>query len=378
MDSTSRGPVLARCRRPDLIRLAALVAMALIAIGCSSGNSASTTNVSETDVAAQPVFDETMAKSALLIPEDLGPTWSYELFGTPKREFQHSGDQVPGTWGVRLCPAARSMAFSDPSWAVGSALVDSSDPLNLRQSITLPKDSAEEFRLIRDAFESCTAAPWTAGDDSKSLESIPAPAIADESTAHFMVTTTTDSDSPGGVRTSRQTTIVMRRAAAVEIYEFFGRGPELDMERFEEIIGVGDAKLRSVIEGSQSSTTTTGSTTTTSTTSTTTPLPRGSGPSCAEVQSSVAQMSPADLTALRRAPMLFFSRPPGGADGWRITALGDVTGQAPRPDVAVYYDWTASSGLGPPVVIMDSGELDALISDGTSITLLAMECLTPS
>lgn len=76
--------------------------------------------------------------------------------------------------------------------------------------------------------------------------------------------------------------------------------------------------------------------------------------------------------------MLFFSRPPDGGDGWRISALGDVTGRAPRPDVAVYYDWTVEGGLGPPVVIKNSSELDSLIADDTSITLLAMNCLTTS
>ena len=61
--------------------------------------------------------------------------------------------------------------------------------------------------------------------------------------------------------------------------------------------------------------------------------------------------------------------------GWRITALGDVTGTAPRPDVVVYYDWTPSSGLGPPVMVLNPDYLKFLEGDDMSVTLVGMKCI---
>lgn len=125
-------------------------------------------------------------------------------------------------------------------------------------------------------------------------------------------------------------------------------------------------------EATASTTTVTTPPTTTSTVApTTTASPTAQAPSCDEVQTVLAQMSPSDVATLEEWQMLFVSRLVGSNDGWRI--LTQPTGSSPSG--AVYFDWTPATGLSSPIDVSSPEEAAALRS--ASLILITMRCATP-
>lgn len=347
--------------------VAVILVLALVGAGCGSETAdegqASTTATTEA-APPPPALDQSELKAALLNPADLGPDWTYMKYGSSGEDMQNAAEQAPGLWGVGLCPSGRSKAYSDPTWSVGSWMTDALDPMMIQQSLSVPRDSSQEFQLMREAFDGCLGPPWTSASDVKSMKTVTAPEVGDEAVAY--VTTTA---SASGGEESQSVGVLVRRGPVIEFYETSWSDPV----RLDRIVRTGDDKVAAALAGTSVGTATTTSTTTATTT--TAPTPTGTKPTCGEVQAAIATMTTADVAVLNKAPILFFSRLPGSDDGWRITALGDVTGTAPRPDVVVYYDWTPASGLGPPVVVLNPDDLNVLQGDDTSVTLIGMTCI---
>jgi len=93
-------------------------------------------------------------------------------------------------------------------------------------------------------------------------------------------------------------------------------------------------------------------------------------PSCDEVTAVIAKISPSDRAILKKSQVLFFSRPPGSGDGWRIMTQP----MGPQAPEAVYYDWTPATGLGPPVAIPSAAEQTTLRHSSTMV--ITMRCAT--
>ena len=127
----------------------------------------------------------------------------------------------------------------------------------------------------------------------------------------------------------------------------------------------GDKTASTTMVAPTSSTTTTEATTTTATTVV-------KAPSCDEVTAVIAKVSAGDRAILKKSQMLFFSRLPGTTDGWRILTF-PMAGETPG---AVYYDWTPSTGLSPPVPISNVDEKTALRH--ASATVITLRCATPT
>ena len=137
--------------------------------------------------------------------------------------------------------------------------------------------------------------------------------------------------------------------------------------------------------GSKSNTTSSGSatsgqvTTTTPATTGTEGATTGTGahttqPSCSEVDTFIAELSPNDYALLSKAPFMYVGRGPTGNDTWRVYTQVDVTKANPTPEIAVYYDWSPSTGLSAPTVVKSFAEREALVDTATLQTVVGMKC----
>ena len=97
-------------------------------------------------------------------------------------------------------------------------------------------------------------------------------------------------------------------------------------------------------------------------------------PTCAEVDAFIAALSPKDRSMLSKAPFMYVGRGPSGNDTWRVYTQVDVTKTNPEPEIAVYYDWSPSTGLSAPTVVTSFEERDALVDVATLRTVVGMTC----
>jgi len=70
--------------------------------------------------------------------------------------------------------------------------------------------------------------------------------------------------------------------------------------------------------------------------------------------------------------MLFVRRVAGGEDLWQILSMTDVTGQL-DPQLTVTYDWSPTSGLGGPVMVVWGD--NSFMDDPNAQTVLMMRCV---
>ena len=211
---------------------------------------------------------------------------------------------------------------------------------------------------MRESFDGCLGSPWNSGSDLRSMTALPAPAVGDEAAAYAITTVRAD-----GIATS-EIEVVVRRGPIVQFYDAQQYPGLSSPDQFDGIVRTGDDKVAAALTGTSAPMNTTTSTART-------PAPTGIKPTCDEVQAAIAQMSPSDVAILNPWQILFFSRLPGSADGWRILTQPTATNATP----ASYYDWTPSGGLTAPVVISDADEKAALMD--ASVMLITMRCATP-
>jgi hypothetical protein len=352
--------------------VAMILVLALVGAGCGSKSEPDGQGSTGTSVASEPTtapvgvpqLDQVALVDALLAEEDIPSRWS-DL--DPYRETS-IGPQGKARFATSwLCSSTGRAASFTPDGAAANVVLGmnfsgSSLGGSVDQSLYSIADAQAQWQRMREAFDSCLGQPWEEGIVTYSLVEAPWPVVGDETRAYRVTQTDVMSGSP-----MMRTIVLTRRDTVIGLYDGTeGSGDPRYLLRpgeLEDLVTKGDQRLEAALAAAEGSTTPS-------------PIPPTvTRPSCDEVQAAIAQMSPADLATLKKAPMLFFSRLPAGDDGWRITALGDVTGTAPRPDVVVFYDWTPSSGLGPPVVVLDPDDLEVLQGDETSVTLIGMNCI---
>jgi len=362
--------------------VAVVLVLAFVGAGC--GSKATDGGVATiTTVPGPLVLDEAELTAALLTVADLPSGWTdQDVGGSASSSKVRTG--AVSKWASSLCESAKTPLYADFTMGVEGIPFMRQSPgtfrgvsldksLGLNQSLASSADAEALWRLLRGAFDSCVGQIWT-NSSEWSMEALPAPAVGDEAVAYRLT-----SGVPATMSCLSDRMVLVRRDTVIEYYDGTEAMPGCESVfgsfasgEFDAIVTTGDNKVASALGEPTGSTTTTLAPTTAPTTGMT---PVGSKPSCAEVQAAIAKMSPADLATLNKAPILFFSRLPGSDNGWRITALGDVTGTAPRPDVLVYYDWTPATGLGPPVVVLNPDDAKVLQGDDTSVTLLGMTCV---
>ena len=104
--------------------------------------------------------------------------------------------------------------------------------------------------------------------------------------------------------------------------------------------------------------------------STTTTASGVTKPTCDEVNVVLDQLSASDRATLLQWQVLFLSRASGRPDGWLFLAMPTAN----SPSIAAYYEWSASSGLGPPLPVNDPG-VRSDIQDASAM-LINLMCAT--
>jgi hypothetical protein len=348
--------------------VAIILVIALVGAGCGSNSepdgqgSTGTSVASETTMASVgvPQLDEVALVAALLAEEDIPSTWAAL---DPYRETSlgpQGSARFATSWLCSSTARAASVITDGASANVSLGMNWSGSTLGgaVDQSLYSIADTQALWQRMHEAFDSCLGQPWGEGIVTYSMVETPWPAVGDETLAYRVTQTDVMSGAP-----MIRTIVLTRRGTVIELYDGIeGSGDPryfLRPDEFEDLVARGDQRIAAALGGALDSTTST------------VPPPSGTKPTCDEVQAAIAQMTPSDVATLSQWQILFFSRLPGSAEGWRI--LTQPTDSSP-PE-SVYYDWSPTGGLTAPWVISASDEKAALRD--ASVMLITMRCATP-